>query len=37
MEAPEPVWKRLAWFATLWIAGVAAVAVVGGIIKFWLN
>ncbi|MFO0994515.1 MAG: DUF2474 family protein [Hyphomicrobiales bacterium] len=36
MDAPQPLWKRLAWFAGLWLAGVAAVAVVGGLIKLAL-
>jgi hypothetical protein len=36
MDAPQPVWKRLAWFAALWVAGVGAVAVVGGLIKLAL-
>ena len=36
MDAPRPLWKRLAWFAALWLAGVGAVAVVGGLIKLAL-
>jgi len=36
MDAPGPIWKRIAWFAALWIAGVAAVAVVGVLIKLAL-
>jgi hypothetical protein len=36
MDTPQPVWKRLAWFAVLWLAGVAAVAIVGGLIKLAL-
>jgi hypothetical protein len=36
MDTPHPVWKRLAWFAALWLAGVAAVAIVGGLIKLVL-
>jgi hypothetical protein len=36
MDARQPVWKRLAWFAALWLAGVAAVAVAGALIKLAL-
>lgn len=36
MAPPQPLWKRLAWFALLWLAGVGAVAVVGGLIKLAL-
>ena len=36
MDTPRALWKRLAWFAALWIAGVATVAVVGGLIKLVL-
>ena len=29
--------SKLLWFAGLWLAGVATVAVVGGVIKLWLG
>ncbi|HEY0014348.1 MAG TPA: DUF2474 family protein [Allosphingosinicella sp.] len=28
-----PVWRKLAWFVSLWVASVAALAVVAAIIK----
>jgi len=28
-----PVWRRVLWFATLWAAGVAAVATLGFLIR----
>jgi hypothetical protein len=31
------VWRKLAWFVSLWIGGVAAVAVVAGLIRMWLS
>jgi hypothetical protein len=34
---PEPPFhRRLAWFVSLWIAGVVAVALVGALIRLWL-
>jgi hypothetical protein len=34
---PEPpLHRRLAWFVSLWIAGVAAVALTGALIRLWL-
>jgi hypothetical protein len=35
-EAAGPLWRRLLWFAGLWLAGVAAVAAVGFVIRLWL-
>jgi hypothetical protein len=32
-----PLWKQLAWFVALWIAGVAAVGSVAFVIRSWLN
>jgi hypothetical protein len=37
MEAPSPVWKRLAWMAGIWLASVIALALVAGIIRLWLR
>jgi hypothetical protein len=31
-----PLWRRLAWFVSLWIAGVAAVGVVAGLLRMWI-
>ncbi|MBC8747558.1 hypothetical protein OKW43_006936 [Paraburkholderia sp. WC7.3g] len=31
------MWRRLAWFAGLWLAGVAAVATVAGALKLLLH
>ena len=28
IEAPSPLWRRLAWFAGLWLASLGAVATV---------
>ena len=35
--APGSLASRLAWFAGLWVASVAALGVVGYGIKFWLG
>jgi hypothetical protein len=32
-----PVWRRLAWFLSLWVASVAALAVVAAVIKTILS
>jgi hypothetical protein len=32
-----PPWRRLAWFISLWVAGVVALAVVAGLIRIWLS
>jgi len=32
-----PLWRRLAWFGGLWLAGVATVAAVAYAIRFWLG
>ena len=35
---PEPpLHRRIAWFVSLWVAGVAAVAVVAALIRMWLS
>ncbi|QXE07338.1 DUF2474 domain-containing protein (plasmid) [Paraburkholderia sprentiae WSM5005] len=31
------MWRRLAWFAGLWLAGVVAVAAVAGVLKLVLR
>jgi hypothetical protein len=35
--ASSPLWKKLAWFAGLWLAGVASVALAAAIIKVWIG
>jgi len=32
-----PLWRKLAWFAGLWIAGVAVVGLVAFLISFWIS
>jgi hypothetical protein len=32
-----PLWKRLGWMALIWIASVTALAIVAGVIRFWLH
>ena len=36
--APDerPLWQRLAWMAAIWAASVAALGLVGGVIRWWL-
>jgi hypothetical protein len=36
IEAPGPLWKRLAWFVGLWIAGVVTVTLVAYSIRYWI-
>ena len=36
-EAPKPLWQRLLWFVALWAAGVAAVGLVGLLIRLVLK
>lgn len=33
---PGPLWKRLAWFVTLWLAGLAAVAALAWALRLWI-
>lgn len=35
-KEPGPLWQRLAWFAGLWMAGVAAISVIGYALRLWL-
>lgn len=32
----SPLWKRLAWMAGIWLASVAALGFVAGVLRFWL-
>ena len=35
---PEPpLHRKLTWFVSLWIGGVAAVAVVAGMLRMWIG
>jgi hypothetical protein len=36
-ESPPPLWKRLAWFIALWLAGVATVSAVAYSIRLWIT
>ncbi|HEX8258375.1 MAG TPA: DUF2474 domain-containing protein [Allosphingosinicella sp.] len=36
IDAPAPLWRRLAWFVGLWVAGVATVGSVAWLIRAWL-
>jgi hypothetical protein len=36
-EGQGPLWKRLAWFAGLWAAGVAVVGAAGYALRWWLH
>jgi hypothetical protein len=35
--SPAPLWKRLAWFAGIWAASVAALGTIAYIIRLWLS
>ncbi|MBV9559979.1 MAG: DUF2474 domain-containing protein [Bradyrhizobium sp.] len=35
-ETPRPLARRLLWFAALWLAGVASIAVVAFGLHLWL-
>lgn len=35
--SPNPLWRRLLWFAALWLASVAAIGAVAYLIRIWLN
>jgi hypothetical protein len=34
---PAPLAKRLAWFAGLWLAGVASVGTVAFLLRLWMK
>ncbi len=34
---PGPLWKRLAWFVFLWIAGLAVVGTVAWLLRLWIT
>lgn len=31
-----PLWRRLAWLVAIWLASVAVLAVVAGVLRAWL-
>ena len=35
--APAPLWQRLAWMAAIWAGSVAALGMVGVLIRWWLK
>lgn len=37
IEAPGPLWRRLAWFVGLWAASVSVLAITAFVIRSWLN
>lgn len=37
-EPPQgPLWQRLAWFAALWLGGLAAVSALAYGLRFWIG
>lgn len=37
LPGPDRWWQRLAWLVALWLAGVACLAAVAGIIKLFMS
>jgi len=35
--APDPLWKRLIWLIAIWMMSVGLLALVGGVIRYWLK
>lgn len=33
---PGPLWKRLAWFVALWLAGLAVVGALAWALRLWI-
>lgn len=36
LRSPRSLWKRLAWFAALWIGSVAVIGAVAFILRLWI-
>ena len=36
-DEPIPVWRKIAWFVSLWVAAVVALGLVVGAIRLWLS
>lgn len=36
-DEPRPLWRRLAWFAAIWVASVLALGLVGFVLRSWLK
>jgi hypothetical protein len=36
-QPSQSLWRQLAWFVGLWLAGVGAVGLVGLVIRAWLR
>ncbi len=36
-EASGPLWKRLAWMATIWLGSVSVLGAVAMVIRWWLS
>ena len=36
-DLDPPLLRRLAWFVLLWLGGVASVAVVSVVLRYWLH
>ena len=32
-----PIWRRLAWMVAIWVASVAVLGAVAGMIRWWLT
>jgi hypothetical protein len=33
----QPLWKRLAWMAAIWVASVAVIGVVAEVLRLWIG
>ncbi|WP_293921935.1 DUF2474 domain-containing protein [Sphingobium sp. UBA5915] len=36
-DTPHPLWKRLGWLIAIWTMSVGSLALVGGVIRYWLK
>ena len=36
-RTPGPLWKRLLWFAALWLAGLASVGALAWLLRLWIG